>query len=113
MPSPERLTTVLPEPDRPVMIRNRSSFFTGDDLSAAPADQGPFKLEDDLLERHEGVRSPDPAPRQMQAGNTGDLVFDIPHLVEFITAVITLEMLATGKLIGYRDNPESGVRSPE
>ncbi len=29
------------------------------------------------------------------------------------TCVITLEMLATGKLAGYRDNPESGVRSPE
>ena len=29
------------------------------------------------------------------------------------TAVITMEMLATGKLAGYRGNPESGVRSPE
>jgi saccharopine dehydrogenase-like NADP-dependent oxidoreductase len=29
------------------------------------------------------------------------------------TAVITLELLATGKLAGYRDNPEIGVRSPE
>ncbi len=29
------------------------------------------------------------------------------------TAVITLEMLATGKLAGYKGNPESGVRSPE
>ena len=29
------------------------------------------------------------------------------------TCVVTMEMLATGKLAGYRDNPESGVRSPE
>jgi len=29
------------------------------------------------------------------------------------TAVITMEMLATGKLAGYMGNPESGVRSPE
>ncbi len=29
------------------------------------------------------------------------------------TAVMTLELLATGKLSGYRDNPEVGVRSPE
>jgi saccharopine dehydrogenase-like NADP-dependent oxidoreductase len=29
------------------------------------------------------------------------------------TPVITLELLATGKLAGYRDNPETGVRSPE
>jgi len=29
------------------------------------------------------------------------------------TAVITMEMLATGKLIGYRGNPEAGVCSPE
>jgi saccharopine dehydrogenase-like NADP-dependent oxidoreductase len=29
------------------------------------------------------------------------------------TAAMTLELLATGKLAGYRDNPEVGVRSPE
>ncbi len=29
------------------------------------------------------------------------------------TPVIALELLATGKLAGYRGNPESGVRSPE
>jgi len=29
------------------------------------------------------------------------------------TAVITLELLATGKLAGHRGNPEAGVRSPE
>jgi len=29
------------------------------------------------------------------------------------TAVITLELLATGKLAGYRGNPDTGVRSPE
>jgi len=29
------------------------------------------------------------------------------------TAVITLELLATGKLAGHRGNPETGVRSPE
>jgi len=29
------------------------------------------------------------------------------------TAVVTLELLATGKLAGYRGNPETGVRSPE
>ena len=29
------------------------------------------------------------------------------------TAVITLELLETGKLAGYQGNPESGVRSPE
>jgi len=56
-------------------------------------------------------RSPDPAPRQMQDGNTGDLVFDIPHLVEFITAVITLEpgdIVVTGTPAGvgiFRDPP--------
>jgi len=55
--------------------------------------------------------SPDPAPRQMQDGNTGDLVFDIPHLLEFITAVITLEpgdIVVTGTPAGvgiFRDPP--------
>jgi saccharopine dehydrogenase-like NADP-dependent oxidoreductase len=29
------------------------------------------------------------------------------------TAVITLELLATGRLAGYRGNPDAGVRSPE
>jgi len=52
-----------------------------------------------------------PAPFQMQDGNTENLVFDVPHLVEFISAVITLEpgdVVITGTPAGvgiFRDPP--------
>ena len=52
-----------------------------------------------------------PTPFQMQDGNTENLVFDVPHLVEFISAVITLEpgdVVITGTPAGvgvFRDPP--------
>jgi 2-keto-4-pentenoate hydratase/2-oxohepta-3-ene-1,7-dioic acid hydratase in catechol pathway len=53
----------------------------------------------------------EPVVRQMQDGNTSDLVFDIPSLIEFISAVITLEpgdVVVTGTPSGvgvFRDPP--------
>ena len=47
----------------------------------------------------------------MQTGNTGDLIFDIPYLIEYISADITLvpgDIISTGTPAGvgiFRDPP--------
>jgi 5-carboxymethyl-2-hydroxymuconate isomerase len=59
----------------------------------------------------QATSGPPPVPRGMQDGNTANLVFDIPALVEFISAVITLEpgdVVVTGTPAGvgvFRDPP--------
>jgi 2-keto-4-pentenoate hydratase/2-oxohepta-3-ene-1,7-dioic acid hydratase in catechol pathway len=66
---------------------------------------GPFFVTADELDPAAGLRlrswriTPDGAEHPMQDGTTADMIWDIPSLIEFITAAITLEagdVVATG-----------------
>ena len=78
---------------------------------------GPVFVGRDQLDPAAGLRlrswriTPDGAEHQMQDGSTADMMWDVPTLIEFITAAITLEpgdLIATGTPSGvgvFRDPP--------
>ncbi len=78
---------------------------------------GPVFVTPDEVDPKEGLRlrswriTPDGTEHLMQDGSTADLVWDIPALIEFISATITLEpgdVIATGTPAGvgvFRDPP--------
>lgn len=65
---------------------------------------GPFLVTPDEIEDINNLQlSADVDGRRMQTGNTRDLVFDIPHLLEFISEDITLlpgDIISTGTPAG-------------
>ena len=78
---------------------------------------GPVFVTADDLDPGAGLRlrswriTPDGREQPMQDGNTRDMIWDVPHLIEFISAAITLEpgdVIATGTPSGvgvYREPP--------
>jgi 2,4-didehydro-3-deoxy-L-rhamnonate hydrolase len=78
---------------------------------------GPVFVTADELDPADGLRlmswriTPDGTEHPMQDGNTADMVRDVPALIEFISATITLEpgdVIATGTPAGvgvFRDPP--------
>jgi 2-keto-4-pentenoate hydratase/2-oxohepta-3-ene-1,7-dioic acid hydratase in catechol pathway len=78
---------------------------------------GPVLVTADELDPRTGLRlrswriAPDGHEQPMQDGSTADMIWDVPHLIEFISAAITLEpgdVIATGTPSGvgvFRDPP--------